>query len=53
MTEPKFQTAKEAQNAGWYSRRHPTSDAHVATREHYAENRGKAGRIKRTRERTA
>lgn len=28
-TEPKFKTAREAKEAGWFSRRHQTNKAHL------------------------
>lgn len=30
-----YSTSKEAKQAGWFSRRHRTSDEHMAAKEHY------------------
>lgn len=52
-TEPKFETRKDARAAGWYSRRHETDAAHVASRERYQTKRGRSARIRRAQERLA
>lgn len=51
MTRPKFPTAAEAKKAGWFSRRHETDREHKETQLFWRENKGRAGRIKRARER--
>jgi hypothetical protein len=47
--EPKFARAEDARKAGWFSRRHKTDAAHVATREARAARH--AGKLEMARER--
>lgn len=53
MTAATFRTAKEARDAGWFSRRHQTPDANTAARERYQRKAKPAARIERGRRRRA
>lgn len=48
-----FTTRKEAREAGWFSRRHRTSDAHFASVSAYESRRGRQARRRRADERNA
>jgi hypothetical protein len=51
MTKPVFLTHKEAEAAGWFSRRHETADAHRQASTTYKATRGKEARRRRASER--
>jgi len=52
MTKPTFSESRDAKAAGWFSRRHQTSDAHREATAKYHEEHGKQARRRRAEERT-
>lgn len=53
VTEPRFLTRKLAQEAGWFSRRHRTSEAHREAVKTWREHHGRKARQRRAQERLA
>jgi hypothetical protein len=48
-----FTNRKDAREAGWFSRRHRTSEKHLASTEAWKLNRGPAARRRRAERRVA
>lgn len=53
MTDPMFTTRKEALAAGWFSRRHRTSEPHRESVSAWRKTHGKAARKRRADARAA